>query len=1310
MRKFCSSIICFIICGLCFLCRAQNDYHFVHFTKSENNLSYNGVKTMIQDSRGFIWIGTYRGLSRYDGTRFRNFDRVDLHINSDSIISLSEDGSGNIWVGTEDGVVKYDYLKDEFCVLNDEASPDDRVYSLAKGEDGTMWVVTRKGLFSWDEETGRFDSYQPEHYVGMPMANTYRIAVGHDSKIYLATYCDDIYVFDKEERKIEPLIDNYFKGDDVEGLALSEDNRNILYVASKRHGLCSVNLFTKEIRTLIQIPSDRRPMAVGCSDHHVWFSTTDGLFRYSPSTGSAMHICSNPDDPFALSDNAVTCSIVDSSGGLWISTENGGVNYSGASIDRFSRIYRLDSGEILRGSYVKSLAQDSMGKVWVGTENLGLLLLNPNSGSISKYVGSGDFLPRDINALCADKDIMWIGSHGGIYRLDINTSKIKAYTNIFGPNPNSDNRVVSIFLSYDGDLFVGTTLGVSIYDRDRDCFVKIENMQGVVVESMAQDRSGSIWMATYSQGVYVYDFRNKQILHHFCQKGQNSVIPEMTSSMCIGSNGDVWVVGFSSGFFQYNGNDFETFNKSKLPALSTDVFYLALQDVQGRMWLSSDDGLVCYNPGNSKIKRFTKFDGLLNDRFKKAGLLLRDSRMVFGCDDGLILFDPVVAGSGNPALSSAISDFWINGERQSKWGNINYLDQIVLSPKDRNLSISFALPGISCGADGNILCRLDGYDQTWRDVTAKKTIDYYNVPKGSYTLRIATTLENGSLIDTHSPLKIVRRPSFFESYLGILVSVCFILLFAFMLFYIIYRNAIEKQKQKHKEAEEAMQEQLFHEKMSFFADVVHELKTPLTIIRTPLQHLLVSDRISSAQKEDVALICNNADYLNSLVKELLEFISVEEHGYVLEFHNIDVADRLGFICSNYYEVARSRKIKLTYTMSVEKCVCAVDSKALSKIVNNLLGNAIKYASSYIDVELNVDEKYLMIHFRNDGAPIQKDKRDKIFTPFVHYASGEFEDQSFGIGLPLARKLSELHGGSLILSDRGDCTEFILTLPVRIVDESVTEVENISEEGLCDNMGKPIILIVENNPDLLSYLMRKLALDYKMIGVTSAEKALEKLSKYKVDLLITDIGLQGMSGVELCSKVNNSPEYSYIPIIVLSAISTLQTKIQCMENGASMYIEKPFSLDYLMSCIDSVFEKRKSMKNAYLRSGEVSGKIQADLPNRDEDFIRRLDELVSANISDPNFSNKEIEKSLFVSHSSLNRKTKMLLGTTANDYIRTKRLVLAEQMLSHGGVRVNEVCFAVGFNSPSYFAKCFRAKYGDVPAEYIKKKNVSASDK
>lgn len=1274
---------------------AGSEYQFIHFDKAVSGLSYDGVKCLLQDSRGYVWAGTYRGLSRYDGTRWVTFDRTDFGTDSDYISSLDEDADGNVWIGTDNGAVVYNFEADSFTFRNSPDAPSDRVFDIECTADGKILLAVRgQGIYSFDRNADSFSS------IGLTSGESvYRLEIIPDGRLFYATYCDNLYVADITPGAVfAPSIvcGDMFAADNIEGLDAQGD---YIYVASKRHGLVRLGLYDNSFKVMCTLPGDARPVNVTASGGRIWLSTTDGVRLLDPSNGSVSEMRMIPGNSFGLTDNYVTDVMVDSRGGLWVSADEGGVSYSSREMDRFSRI--------LCEGIVKSFAQDDAGRVWVGTERNGLFYFDPErGGSLTKYPSK--ILPRDVNALCFDGDALWLGSHRGLYRLDTHTGAVRQFSSVLGPDASLDNRVLCIFLSRDRTLYVGTSIGVSRYDAASGNFVQIPALERVTAENMVQDHSGNIWLATYSQGVFVYNPATGSVVSSHNIKNGDSTIPEMTSSVTVDQRGSVWVVGFSAGFFHRVGDSFVHFDRASLPTLPTDVYLTGICDRNGLLWLSSDRGLVQFSPSDSGVKVFTVSDGLLADKFKKGGIALRDGRILMGGEAGFIMFDPS-AMTSEDVSRVAITGVTIGGSSPSPdnfTGNVDVTGRIVLAPRERNIAFKFAVPGYSGAASGNIVCRLEGFDSGWRDLSTSRSIEYYNLSKGRYVLQLATTV-GGRIIPAHGNVEIVAKPRFLETAFGVVCIILAVLLFASLLFLTIYRQGLSRQRARHRAKEEALKENLYHEKMSFFANVIHEIKTPLTLVRTPLQHLMLSDSLEQNDRDDVSLISDNTDYLEKLVKELLEFISIEENGYVLELRNLDLADRLGFICSNYIETARSANLRLEFSPSEENIVTAVDSRAFSKMVNNLLSNAVKYSETYISVQICREGENVVIRISNDGDRIPADRRENIFVPFVHYGTATQSDNSFGIGLSYARKLARLHGGDLTLSDRDDCTEFVLSLPGRTVEEEAAEE---SEAPVAAALGQPLLLIVEDNVDLLGYLKRKLSPDYMVIGVNSAEKALDKLRTNKVDLLLTDLGLKSLSGVELCAKVSGDPALAHIPIIVLSAISTLQTKIKCMENGATMYIEKPFSLDYLVSCIKAVLEKKRLIKSAYADSGfSAADKVQADLPDRDDEFVRKLDRLIADNISDSNFTNKQIEESLGISRSSLNRKMKSLLGTTPNDYIRRRRLEVAALTLRGGNVRVSEICYAVGFNSPSYFAKCFKEVYGKLPAEYAKEKNVAESD-
>ena len=372
-----------------------------------------------------------------------------------------------------------------------------------------------------------------------------------------------------------------------------------------------------------------------------------------------------------------------------------------------------------------------------------------------------------------------------------------------------------------------------------------------------------------------------------------------------------------------------------------------------------------------------------------------------------------------------------------------------------------------------------------------------------------------------------------------------------------------------------------------------------------------------------------------------------------------------------------------------------------KVFNNLIHNAVKYADSWIKVTIDKTLDGVVLSFANDGPKIPVERRTEIFKPFVKFtAENQFAAQSFGIGLPMARKLVGIHGGSLELTDEENFTEFIVTIPL-----NTKETDDSSMHNLTTNPKLPYILLVEDSSELSQYLTKELNARYNVLHAGSAEKGLKILESRMVDLILTDIGLPGMSGVELCSALHSSRTLSHIPVIVLSAMSSIDIKIRCMENGASLYIEKPFSMKYLIACVENVIKTGKKAEDLILDSAAALKTMRKmNIMDKDTEFIDKLDEVILKNLSDDTFGSKQLEEALFMSRSTLARKIKELYDVTPNDYLKNKRISVATQMLKQRNIRINEVAHAVGFRSASYFTKCFKVVHGVLPAEYISENN------
>ena len=1312
MIKKALMIIFMLVSGVAFgSLRAQHNL-FSHFNKENSGLSYDSVREIFQDSRGYIWIGTYKGLSRYDGTRFKNYDRDDFGVTSDFINVIREDLDGNLWIGTDNGVVVYDYTEDVFSRLADmvpgqDNVPDDRIFAIERNSAGVMWISSRdRGLYSYVPQSRQLCHHPMSESEAVN--NIYRIAIDRNDNLYLAVYCDDIYVApsDASSCKVLDLNGNsgLFKGDDVEGIVISGKSNDVLYVASKRNGLVEVDVRCGKCTVLHTLPKDVRPTNLTYDPNKcLWLSTTNGLVSYNLDTGSSHLYLSNPRDQFSLSDSYITEVYKDSKGRLWVGTQYGGLDCSSPSHTNFTKCYTLSDGTSLEGAIVRSFAEDCKGNLWVATERKGLLKYS--DGRLQRHKAD---IPQAVLALMDDGDCLWIGSQKGISRMDYKTSVVRKY--IPFDTENRDNRVVTIYKSHAGDIYVATTVGVMKYDRQKDRFEMLPQLTGITIEHMAEDSRGILWMASYSTGVYSYDILHNMLKAHYSPQTGSPDVPDMISSVCVDPADNTWIVGFSSGFFHYSRKDdcFRNYSTKTLQPLPTDVFFRAVCDDFGHLWLSSDAGLVDFERVKQDVRVYSKADGLLDNEFTKAAIQLRGGLIAFGSANGFIIFNPRNMRGGDQLSQVTITDMYLDYEpvdNVSKEGifsgNIDLQDKVTLKYTENSFGFSFAVLNSAYPASDRILCMLEGHDQQWSDVSVTKAMHWTDVPAGTYRLLLSNGEFSGNFVGSHKSVTVVVKPKFWASPLGILIIVLFVSAFLTIVVYVFLRGQKIRERRRIEEYRVRKEQEMMKEKMTFFSNIIHEIKTPLTLIRTPLQKILSSGSCAEELRDEIEVISNSTDYMNDLVRELLEYVRLEEHGYVLDLKNVDIVERIGFLCFNFFETAKSKNIKLQFSHDVDTLVSAVDTIAFRKIINNLLDNGVKYADSYIKVDLKCVDGKFIVSFRNDGAEIPESRRESIFQPFVQFSSDQTPySQSFGIGLAYARNLAELHGGTLTLGECARYTEFVLTMPVKEAAAEVYEEENIEE--IAKRSDLPLVLIVEDNAGLLTYLKKNLKRDYNVMGVQSAEKALTLLMTYKADIIITDIALQGMSGIELCQKVNSDEDLAHIPVIVVSAISSVETKMKCMENGAMNYIEKPYSMDYLMACIKGALDKKATMRAAYGGTSLSADVLSSNIISRDEDFLRRLEKTVQENLANPSFSNKMLEEILYMGHSTLNRKMKALLDTTPNDYIRTKRLAKAAEMLEKGGHRINEVCYAVGFNSPSYFSKCFKKVYGVLPAEWAKR--------
>lgn len=1314
-------VIVILLLALClpaFADRAQSEYPFIHINSSNSALSYDDCRVIFQDSRGFMWFGTYMGLNRYDGKRFTVYDRDDLCGISDFIHTIEEDNTGDLWIGTDGGLLLYDYEADMFSVfdlVSDKGTViRNKVNHIQKDSRGIIWVaVNGQGLFSYNPQNGEFCNYFVQDGRMTLPTNIRTFEPDHHGGLWISLYYAGLYHCDASMNGLVPVPDSdavRFADDNIEGIVVSPTENDVIYMSSVKNGLCRMNIRSGRMDRLISVPDNSLPNGLFCHrDRTLWMSTTNGLYRYDIASGTYSLIRADINDRFSISHDYIFSVFLDKDDGLWVSTKYNGINYCSTAQKWFRKHYMLGD-QPLKDMVVSGFVDIGDGNLLITTEKGGILKYDKNLGRLSS-IGPQALKGIDLISPCIDGRYVWIGSMRGLYRYDMKSPSLKFYDSLSKKADLQDDRVGMIFRSDNGTLYVGTTLGLSYYDRKNDSFESISIFDGRNITSMAEDSFGMLWISTYADGIFHYNPQEGRILRQFSvQDAQCGLPTNKISSIFIDSKDRVWAIGLTYGFSIYESNvgRFVSYDVSNCPGMCTDVYFYALEDDSGHVWISSDRGLLEVDPQTMHMARYTIRDGLLDDVMKRGAVRAEDGNLYFASQSGFVNFCPseFIYDRNHKVV---ISGFTV-ADRPVKpsdpdsplSGNVDGMNRILLKAGQNSFGFTFSL--MNCmDSKVRLQCMLEGYEKKWIDISSEHEVYFYNVPAGKYRLLVRCSSDGNQWHNGHSDVDIVIAEKFWKSN----VAIAIYLLLGIAVIALIARMIHVRSQKKMQEQEEAnmiaREKAFLREKMEFFSEVIHEIKTPLTLMTTPLRTIMESELITDDRlRDNLDVISNSTNYMGSLVKELLDYMSVEEHGYVLDIRNIDVVANLKKTSGNFAEIAKERGLSIKVDSKKESIFVGADRKALVKIFNNLIHNAVKYAGSWIRVSVMEDADNIILSFANDGPKIPADRRADIFKPFVKFtAEHQYAAQSFGIGLPMARKLVEIHNGTLVLTDNEEYTEFVITLPANLKESE----QDSSPRHPVTNPKLPYILLVEDSLELSQYLRKELDDEYNILHASSAEKGLKILAEKTVDMILTDIGLPGMSGVDFCAELNGNKMLTHIPVIVLSAMSSVDIKVRCVENGAAMYIEKPFSMNYLKACIDSVMKTGRKSEDVILDSAAALKTLRKlNIADRDSEFVEKLDEVILKNISDDTFGSKQMEEALFMSRSTLARKIKELYDVTPNEYLKNKRLSVAAQMLRQKNVRINEVAQAVGFRSASYFTKCFKSVYGMLPAEYINEMN------
>jgi Signal transduction histidine kinase len=1322
-------------------------FSFRHY-KVENGLSFNTVRSILQDRQGFMWFGTEDGLNRFDGLNFKEFRDIREGKNlfrSNYMCTLHEDVLGVIWVGTDVGVLCYDRVTESFSRFR-RTTPqgiaiNSTVNNISEDKNGTVWISTYgQGIFGYNIRTGQLEQfcYLAEKKGSRICDMINYVYADRENRIWIAPKSPNspLLLLNRQSKsfvavplKITAPTVRLFTI-----YSIFEDSKKNLWLGTWDQGLCKLDRSSYKADFYL---SPQKPGGIlhiheinEYKPGELLIGSDDGLSCFNTQTSAHQLYVSKETDPSSLSDKFVYPIYKDREGGIWIGTYYGGVNYLSPNNGLFERYTHSSYVNSVNGNVIGAFSEDKKGNVWIASDDGGISCLNKTNGKFSYFVpngGKNGLSCFNVHAFCWDEDKLWIGTYaGGLNVLDTRTGSFKHY-NSEENNPNTldGGSIYAIFKDRESRMWVASMSGVNIYNRKTDSFIRFKNLNSTTV-SIKQDQKGFIWFATSGRGLFRYDPATGKWIHFVNRPEDVLSLPNnQINCMELDHLSRLWI-GTSSGLcrYDYKRNVFLT-----VPLSIPSKTICSIVEVENVLWLTTSKGLVRYDLQDGNIRLFTKADGLLSDQFIfNSGFHCSTGKIYFGTANGFISFDPkrIVPSRFIPSVVISGLEIFNKEMPVEPQGTLtrsaSLTDKIDLSYKDNVFSISFVALSYNTPEKNRYAYKLEGFDKEWSYVTNQYKATYTNLPAGTYEFKVKASNSDGVWNEQGASVKIVIHPPLWLTTGFKLLYVVLVMLVIFYVLKLQQRRTEKKHAEKMKELKQEKEKELYDAKIQFFTMVAHEIRTPVSLIIGPLEKMMESKtELPDYMLKALNIIDRNSQRLLLLVNQLLDFRKIEQGVLTVSKSPTNIYELVNAVYERFKPLVEQNGNSFDFHCDNKRFVADVDKEAVTKIISNLLSNALKFAESRITVSVgNELEDYFVIRVEDDGRGISDAEKEKIFLPFYQVVS--HNKPGTGLGLSLVKNLTEAHGGTVAIEDvspHGVAFEVRLPFSSEQADSlpvSSDQSRTVGIDGVILPMPdtlvapdskaveKPVLLIVEDNAEMRDFLKDSFEEEYSVVTSVNGKEGLEALKKTEVQLIVSDLMMPVMDGLEFCVALRENVIWSHIPIVLLTAKTDLQSKIEGMNCGADAYVEKPFSIAFLKAQIRNLIENRKVLRRRFSEMPMVS--LSSIASNKaDEEFLTKMNAIIEQNISNFDFTIEALADQLHVSRSGLFAKIKVLADVTPNELIQIVRLKKGAELLAENKYRINEIAYMVGFNNPSYFTKCFQKQFGMRPGDFIRRNGV-----
>ena len=1320
MKKIILAIIAGIIPLV--LPAASTDFWFRHFSV-EDGLSSNSVRAIMQDKYGFMWLGTDDGLNRYDGTTIKVYN-LNPQGSNDYISSLY-DTTDNIWVGTEGGVYIFDYETESFELFKVLTAQGDSIKSnvnhIAEDRDGNLWFSTvGQGIFKYNISKHYLEHYEFKDANGL-MAS---VLVDSENQIWAVTNWGSPTVskLNKAENKFEPFPITYEAGQyDSNSLVMLEDSEHALWLGTWECGLQKIDRYTGKAITYLH-PSEGKGAThihslMEYAPHQLLIGSDDGLLLFNTLTCEHQLFTEDETNPYSLSNRFVYPIVKDREGGIWVGTYYGGVNYLSPNTGQFECFAHSRFYNSVNGTVIGRFCEDSSGYIWIASDDGGLSRFAPKDKQFTHYMPDehrNSLSYHNVHALCMDDDDLWIGTYtGGVNVLNTKTGTFRVYTTKGGDLTTLDGTSsYAIFRDREKRIWVTSMAGINLYNREEDNFIRVKDLESLTID-IDQDADGNIWFSTQGKGLFKYNPDKKTWKNYVYSNTPGALVNDQVNCVLIDGNGNMWV-GTMNGLCKYDAGE-DRFEAIPLDIPSRNI--CGIVEDQHVLWLTTTKGLVRYAPGES-CQVFTRSDGLQSEQFlPNAALKASDGKIYVGSVNGFNAFYPYQIKMNKvlpPVVITGLEIF----NKEIRIGDkklpkaLNWMAELDLSYKDHVFSLLYASLSYCTPEKNQYAYKLEVFDKDWNYVGSQNKATYTNLPAGTYVFKVKATNNDGIWSNQEASLKITIHPPFYwstASKILYFIWVCIALTF-------FIRFLLKRTEKKHtaeiNQLNVSKEKEVHEAKIKFFTMIAHEIRTPVSLIIGPLEKIMKSSiPMPAVLRDDLNIIDRNSQRLLFLVNQLLDFRKVEQEGITMRYASQNIRQLLQAVCERFKPFITQHGAHLEVEYPDADFTAMVDSEAITKMISNLLTNASKYTKDKVVLSCIVqpEQHTFVVKVTDNGIGISKEDRKRIFKPFFQAMDNK---PGTGIGLSIVKSIVESHNGCIeVESEINKGSSFIVTLPIEQVGAEVQEGEAgvlnpvIPEDILSETLpvmsskNKPLMLIVDDNEEMLNFLSSSFSAQYSILTAEDGMEALEKLKEHEVTLIVSDWMMPRMDGVEFCKALRADQSISHIPFILLTAKTDTNSKIEGMDCGADAYIEKPFSVQYLEACIKNLLDLRNLLRQKFSKMPLVPLNSIAN-NSMDNKFLTRINEIIEQNFSNSELSVDFLAEELCISRSGLFAKIKTLANVTPNELIQIVRLKKAAALLSENKYRINEICYMVGFNNPSYFAKCFQKQFGIKPGEFV----------